>query len=192
MLGRAYLYSFDKDGNKFRRKHAIDDPGCANCGTGEWRCSKVDGCCEDCWHPNEVQVRETPRHALSHGWSDGDDSHDEQVAVRRRREESLTADESDALRLHYGEETREHERYTIAAGDLVKLQRRGYELVPGSHRMVDRGGGLAPIECVDVVGYERIRTSKMTVEEVANRMGKTWRQAKSLISSARRKLATGR
>lgn len=193
MLGRANLYTFDEEGNKFRRKHAVDDPGCTGCGTGEWRCMRTQGgCCPECWHPNETPIHETPRHALSRGLGlDVDDSREQAQKDAADRWNTLTEEEKQVLELERGLIERVYERFEILAGDLVAYQRKGYSLIPGTQRMAERAGGLAPIETVEVNGYEYRQTEGLNYEQVAARMGKTWRQVKRITLEARKKLRTG-
>jgi hypothetical protein len=63
-LDRAELYATDHRGERIRKsKREHMDVLCSSCSTKRSAC--IGECCDDCWHPEEIPVRETPRHALS-------------------------------------------------------------------------------------------------------------------------------
>jgi hypothetical protein len=80
-----------------------------------------------------------------------------------------------------GAETLSHR--TIAAGDLLRFERLGYMLAPGTERDDERG-----VRVLDVVGIER---TKLTQSEAGERVGLSPDQVYRVVRDAKRKLRGG-
>ncbi len=80
----------------------------------------------------------------------------------------------------------ETNRIRVIAGELKNWTEQGYSLIPGSSRDEERAG-LPTITTVEVEG-EDVCVLKLSHEEIAERMGKSVRQVRSLIESGNRKL----
>lgn len=134
--------------------------------------------------PGVVKCKETRSYAPA---PTQDDGRDDQVTAVESRLATLTDDEYEVLRLQGKLSERVEQRLIIAAGDLVDYQRDGYSLVPGSAHEVERVG-MAPVECVVVVGYEVVQVEQSSHGDIGERMGITPERVHSLVKSAMRKM----
>ena len=135
-----------------------------------------------------IRCKETPPHALSS--PDAEQSWEARAERDGRAANELarlTDLEREVLKLQGKLKHRIEERRTIAAGELSSWLRDGYTLIPGSETTVEREGQPS-ISCVDVVGSDVIEAGKLNYEDIAERLGITYRQVNSLVSSANRKL----
>jgi len=168
-LERASLYASNDAGAPVREEGL---ERCVQCDMPNDKCKRsFSSCCDGCWHPGRIKLRETPPHALSRPDAVREIEHRQELEHRLSK---LTDEERAVLELHGQGEYRVVEvRYTLeeveACRDDIHTLKIG-ELDRG-FRTVTR----------------RLRM-KLTYEEIGERLHLSARQVHRRLSSANAKL----
>jgi hypothetical protein len=143
-------------------------------------------------HFEGVRCKETRSYAPPPA-SDARESQDERMAREGRYQNAiagLSLLEERVLRYQGKLAERIEHRQTVTAGQIEDWQREGYTLDPLSKRIEERAG-LGPVECWDVVGYDLVETSKLSVPQIAEEMGISVGYVEKLVTSANKRMRAG-
>lgn len=175
-LERASLYGSDADGNPIR------DAGverCVHCDMPREKCEArvmSSRCCEECWHPQRIKVKETPPHALSRPDAVKELENKQELEHRM----SLLTDEERAVWELHQQQGWYDKTLTVTSEQLFE-----WRFDPHTHSPKQlKASGMWEVK-------RRFPRNHSTAE-IAARTGLSERQVRSRIQSGNRKLNTGR
>lgn len=176
---RAWAFSGDSEGNDLPKEAHPLDVRCDNCGTRRDDCASGavghGPCCADCWHPDTVPVRETRAYAPA----PVDDRAALDAALDRQRQavydlSRLSDEERTAWDLHERVEGWKNVHRPFPAAERDEQEAAGWFFVKaGKHGQVEMS--------------KQFQT-KLTYEQIGERMDVSAERVHSLLKSARRKM----